>query len=112
MANWNKIKYNLLHHINTNNITNFLEFHESLKPLDTKTKGDYFEYFCMLYFLIEPYYKQNYKDFYLYTEIPTKIRKELNLPDKDKGIDAIVYDINNNIYAIQVKYRKKISLWL
>ena len=108
MSNWNKIKYNLLDHINTNNITNFLEFHESLKLLDTKTKGDYFEYFCMLYFLIEPYHKQNYKNFYLYTEIPIKIRKELNLPDKDKGIDAIVYDINNNIYAIQVKYRKKI----
>jgi hypothetical protein len=31
----------------------------------------------------------------------------LNLPEKDKGIDAIVSDINNNIYAIQVKYRKK-----
>lgn len=108
MSNWNKIKYNLLDHINTNNITNFLEFHESLKILDTKIKGDYFEYFCMLYFLIEPYHKQNYKKFYLYTEIPIKIRKELNLPDKDKGIDAIVYDINNNIYAIQVKYRKKI----
>jgi len=108
MTEWNKIKYDFLDHINTNIITNFLEFHESLKPLDKKIKGDYFEYFCKLYFLIEPYHKQNYKNFYLHTEIPTKIKKELNLPDKDKGIDAIVYDINNNIYAIQVKYRKKI----
>ena len=109
MTNWNKIKYDFLDHINTNNITNFLQFHESLKPLDKNTKGNYFEYFCMLYFLIEPYHKQNYKDFYLYTDISSKIKKDLNLPEKDKGIDAIVSDINNNIYAIQVKYRKKIN---
>jgi predicted helicase len=62
----------------------------------------------MLYFLIEPYHKQNYKKFYLYTEIPSKTKKELNLPEKDKGIDAIVYDNYDRIYAIQVKYRKKI----
>jgi len=107
MSNWNKIKYDLLDHININNITNFLQFHESLKLLDKNKKGNYFEYFCMLYFLIESYHKQNYKDFYLYTEIPSKLKKNLNLPEKDKGIDAIVSDINNNIYAIQVKYRKK-----
>ena len=59
MANWNKIKYNFLDHINTNNITNFLEFHVSLKPLDKNTKGDYFEYFCMLYFTIESSFKKN-----------------------------------------------------
>ena len=109
MANWNKIKYDFLDHINTNNITNFLQFHESLKSLDKNIKGNYFEYFCMLYFLLEPYHKQNYKDFYLYTEISSKLKKNLNLPEKDKGIDAIVSDINNNIYAIQVKYRKKIN---
>lgn len=108
MSNWNKIKYDLLDHININNITNFLEFHESLKSLDKNIKGNFFEYFCLLYFLIEPYHKQNYKKFYLYTEIPSKLKKELNLPEKDKGIDAIVYDNDNRIYAIQVKYRKKI----
>ena len=109
MSNWNIIKYDFLYHVNTNNITNFLQFHESLKTLDKNIKGNYFEYFCMLYFLIEPYHKQNYKDFYLYTEIPSNLKKNLNLPEKDKGIDAIVSDMNNNIYAIQVKYRKKIN---
>jgi predicted helicase len=109
MANWDKIKYDFLDHINTNHIRNFLRFHESLKLLDKNTKGNYFEYFCLLYFLLEPYHKQNYKNFYLYTEISSKIKKDLNLPDKDKGIDAIVSDIYNNIYAIQVKYRKKIN---
>lgn len=109
MTLWNKIKYDFLDHINENNINNFLEFHESLKEINKKTKGDYFEYFCKLYFIIDSYYKQHYKKFYLYTEIPSKIKTELNLPEKDKGIDAIVYDNNNNIYAIQIKYRKKIE---
>ena len=63
MANWNKIKYDFLDHINTNNITNFLQFHESLKSLDKNIKGNYFEYFCMLYFLFEPYDVPQY--FYL-----------------------------------------------
>jgi hypothetical protein len=107
MTEWNKIKYKFSDHINSNNINTFLKFHDSLKLLEKKIKGDYFEYFCKLYFILDIYSKQHYKNFYLYTEIPTKIKKELNLPDKDKGIDAIVYDINNNIYAIQIKYRKK-----
>jgi hypothetical protein len=59
MSKWNKIKYNFFEYINTNNITNFLEFHVSLKPLDKNTKGDYFEYFCMLYFTIESSFKKN-----------------------------------------------------
>ena len=31
------------------------------------------------------------------------------MPDRDKGIDAIVYDMNGNVYATQVKYRKIID---
>jgi predicted helicase len=107
MTNWDKIKYDFLDHINKNNITNFIDFHNSLKELDTKVKGDYFEYFCKLYFTIDSYSKQHYKNFYLYTEIPLEIKKKLILPDKDKGIDAIVSDNQNNIYAVQIKYRKK-----
>lgn len=109
MSKWDKIKYNFLAHINSQNINTFIEFHNSLKPLDKNTKGDYFEYFCKLYFMFDYYSKHNYRNFYLYSEIPTKVKKELNLPDKDKGIDAIVYDKDNNIYAIQIKYRKIIE---
>ena len=109
MSDWDKIKYDFLDHINTNNITNFLEFYESLKKLTTKVKGNYFEYFCKLYFIIESYSKLHYKNFYLYTDIPSKLKKDLKLPEKDKGIDALVSDINNNIYAVQIKYRKCIS---
>ena len=109
MTDWNKLKYKFLDHININNINNFKDFHNSLKELETQVKGDFFEYFCKLYFVLDIYSKQHYKNFYLYTEIPSDIKKKLKLPDKDKGIDAIVYDNNDNIYAIQIKYRKKID---
>lgn len=109
MSKWDKIKYDFLDHINSQNIYTFIEFHESLKPLEKNTKGEYFEYFCKLYFILDTFTKQNYKDFYLYEEIPIKIKKELNFPEKDKGIDAIIYDNDNNIYAIQIKYRKIIE---
>ena len=32
-----------------------------------------------------------------------------NLPDQDKGIDAIVYDNDDRVYAVQIKYRKYID---
>jgi hypothetical protein len=45
MSNWNKIKFDLLEHIKINNITNFLEFHESLKSLDKNIKGVFLNIF-------------------------------------------------------------------
>lgn len=80
MNKWDKIKYNLLEHINKNKINNFHNFNQSLKMLSTKDKGDYFEYFCKLYFNLDVYAKNNYKNFYLYTEIPVDLKHKLNLP--------------------------------
>jgi predicted helicase len=51
--------------------------------------------------------KTNYKQFYLYTEIPLKLKNKLKLPTKDKGIDCIVIDNNEKIYAIQCKFRSE-----
>lgn len=104
-VNWEKIKYIFLEHINEFKIFNFYDFYESLKPLTNEEKGIYFEYFCKLYFCLDPFSKEKYKKFYLYTEVPNDLRKKINLPPKDKGIDCIVIDNENNIFAIQVKYR-------
>jgi predicted helicase len=106
-VNWNTIKYDFLEHVK--NITTFDDFYKSLIKETTDIKGKYFEYFSYLYFKLDPIFKQNYKEYYLYNQIPTKIRKQLELPEKDKGIDAIAIDIHNNIYAVQVKYRKIIK---
>jgi predicted helicase len=104
-VNWEIIKYNFLDHINKSNIQNFYEFYKSLKELTNEEKGIYFEYFCKLYFKLDPTTKMHYKKFYLYTEIPLTLQKQINLPDRDKGIDCITIDNNDNIFAIQVKYR-------
>ena len=109
MSNWNEIKFNFLEFIIINNIFCFRDFYEKLKSEDKQIKGDYFEYFCKLYFTLEPFYKQKYKKFLLYTEIPSKTKEKYNLPKKDKGIDAIVYDNDDRVYAVQIKYRKYID---
>lgn len=104
-VNWEKIKYKFLDHINDNKINNFYDLYESLKPSTNEEKGIYFEYFCKLYFCLDSYTKEKYKKIYLYTEVPNELKKKINLPPKDKGIDCIAIDNDNNIFAIQVKYR-------
>jgi len=104
-VDWEKIKYKFLDRINESKVKNFYDFYRSLKPLTSEEKGVYFEYFCKLYFELEPITKNNYKNFYLYTEVPPKLKKQINLPTKDKGIDCIAIDNNDNIFAIQVKFR-------
>ena len=38
MADWNKMKFEFLDHINTNQINTFNDFHNSLKSLKTNNK--------------------------------------------------------------------------
>jgi predicted helicase len=104
-VDWEKLKYKFLTHIDKYKIINYYDFHNSLKSLTSKEKGFYFEYFCKLYFELESIRKNKYKKIYLYTEIPTKLKRQIKLPSKDKGIDCIVIDNDDNIFAIQVKYR-------
>jgi len=89
------------------NINSFDEFEKTLNQLDKKIKGDYFEIFFKIFFIIVPSYKNLYKHVYLYKEIPEKIIEETKLPKKDKGIDGIAITTNNEYYAIQCKYNKK-----
>lgn len=103
--NWNEFKYEFSSFVINKNITTFNNFYDNVRIMTNEMKGIYFEYFCNLYFNIETITKSKYKDFYMYNEIPSKLRKKLNLPTKDKGIDGIVIDNNDKIYAIQVKFR-------
>ena len=87
-------------------IDDFDDFFERIVNLeDKKLKGDLFEYFAKLYFELLPSNKKQYEHFYLYADIPAKIKKYTKLPTKDKGIDGILIDYNNNIYAVQIKFR-------
>jgi predicted helicase len=84
-----------------------------VKKLDSdKLKGDIFEYFCKMYLMLVPECKKNYKQVFLYSEIPEAMRVMLGLPEKDKGIDGIVIDNNDNITGFQSKFRSNKNLML
>jgi hypothetical protein len=85
-VNWDKkVKYNFLDIINKNKVNNFNDFHKSLSKLTSEEKGIYFEYFCHLFFKLDPITSEHYPEFYLYNQIPSKLKKSTNIPTKDMG---------------------------
>lgn len=66
-----------------------------------KIKGDIFECISKYYFL-----QKNFET-YLLNEVPINIRTKLNLGTKDKGIDLIYKDNDNNWIGVQCKWRAK-----
>jgi superfamily II DNA or RNA helicase len=79
------------------------------KKTETTTKktfaGKIFEYFCKYYFQTSPEKIDLYKNVWHYEEIPLNVRKELNLPSIDHGIDILLKDIDNNYHAVQCKFK-------
>jgi predicted helicase len=107
---WDKIKEKFLLFLEEHNINSFDSFIKNMSDLSKDKKGDYFEYFCKLYFELETITKTKYKNFLLYEEIPLKLKAQLKLPSKDKGIDGIVQDADaknkDKYYAVQCKFRR------
>ena len=81
------------------------DFKDSLSGLTAKEKGDAFELLVKYYLLLDPIYSSLLKKVWLFGEIPTKLHKRLNLPDRDMGIDLIAQTGDNQFWAIQCKYR-------
>src|SRR5210317_389153 len=75
------------------------------KSKQSKLAGDIFEYLTKLYLETAPQYKSKLKRVYLEKEVPTSLRKKLNLPDTDEGIDLIAVTNDDDYWAIQCKYR-------
>ena len=70
-----------------------------------KRKGDVFEFVVKIFFETQPEYAVHLKKVWLESEIPASIRKELNLPSKDRGIDIVAQTKDGDFWAIQAKYR-------
>ena len=87
----------------------FDDFNKQLKNLSNKKKGDYFEYFCQLFFLFDNKWNNLIKNSWLLNDTPLEIKKQLNIPNKDIGIDIILETNDNEFYAVQCKYRKNIN---
>ena len=75
------------------------------KSNQSKLAGDIFEYLTKLYLETAPQYKTKLKNVYLLNEVPTTLKKKINLPDTDEGIDLIAVTNDNEYWAIQCKYR-------
>ena len=86
-------------------LNTFNDIYELLKDKDYKTKGSTLEVFAKYYFKIHHQHKNNTQEIYLYDEIPIKIKKELKLPNRDKGIDLLI-KYNDEWSAVQCKYRQ------
>jgi len=71
----------------------------------TKFAGDIFEYLTKLYLETAPQYKSKLKRVFLEKEVPSSLRRRLNLPDRDEGIDIIAETYDKEYWAIQCKYR-------
>ena len=85
--------------------TSWLDFQSRLLKLAEKEKGDTFERLVQLFFLTDPTYSSLLSNVWRLEEVPAKIRKHLNLPIKDYGIDLIAETNGGEYWSIQAKYR-------
>ncbi|AYV83260.1 MAG: DEXDc helicase [Hyperionvirus sp.] len=86
-------------------IHTFKDLYERTEQLENKQKGDLFEIITYYLFKLSPLLNSNLESIWLYHDIPKQILTELNLPDKDKGIDLLA-QIKGQYYAIQCKFRQ------
>lgn len=116
-TSWNNFA-SMTFHKYIQNVYTFDDFNTKLRLINNdnhgkKLKGNLMEYFAKLYFELLPINKKLYKEFYLYTEIPKEKMGITELPPKDKGIDGLLIDYDDNMYSVQIKFRsdQKIIPW-
>lgn len=73
-----------------------------LSKRNTKSKGNVFEQFCVLYLTAK---MKQWKHVWLLSDVPENVLQQLSLGRNDVGIDIVGVDFNQNYYAIQAKYR-------
>lgn len=67
--------------------------------------GKLFEYFTKYYFICNPLYQNEYKNVWLFDEVPLDIKTELNINYVDHGIDLLLQDKDNCFVAVQCKFK-------
>jgi hypothetical protein len=73
--------------------------------LSNRDKGAAFERLVQLYLQTQPEYRTTLRAVWLLADVPSKVRKKLNLPERDEGIDLIACDRRGKYWAIQAKWR-------
>lgn len=82
------------------------DFKAGLWPLDKKAKGDAFETLTYYYLLLHPEYQTKLSNIWFLRDVPRNVRKKLNLPGPDEGIDLVAKTKEGDYWAIQCKYRE------
>ena len=84
------------------------EFWERTKKLPSESeKGTAFERLTQLYLQTAPEYRTELQHVWLLREVPADVRKRLNLPGPDEGIDLIARTRRGEYWAIQSKFRSQ-----
>ena len=76
-----------------------------IKNKQTTLAGSIFENLTKLYLEVSPEYKTKLSKVYLLNEVPNALKKKLNLPNTDEGIDLIAETFDKEYWAIQCKFR-------
>ncbi|WPQ63814.1 Helicase associated domain protein [Chitinophaga sancti] len=93
--NWSQLKQELSKY-------NISQAKESGK--DTRA-GKIFEVFTKYYFLTSPTDKDNFKNVWLFEEIPLVVRDKLKLGNQDYGVDLVLQDMEDQFFVVQCKYK-------
>jgi len=91
----------ILHEVN-----NWQEFNARIKKFDTQTKGDCFEIITKYFLQLHPNYATKLEEVWYLREVPPRVRRHLNLPGPDEGIDLVARTKEGEYWAIQCKYRE------
>ena len=92
------------------NSNSWAEFTSQVDRLPNMTdRGDVFERLVQLHMQTDPIYLAQYKEVWHADqskgELPASVRRHLNLPAGDEGIDLIALARNGEYTSIQAKYR-------
>jgi predicted helicase len=84
------------------------DFWNRARALSSETeKGAAFERLTQLYLQTAPEYRTELQHVWLLREVPADVRRRLNLPDPDEGIDLLARTRRGEYWAIQAKFRSQ-----
>jgi predicted helicase len=82
-------------------------FDQRMRELSKSEQGRNFERLVQLYLQSQPEYRTTLRDVWLLRDVPADVRKAINLPYLDEGIDLIARDRHGEYWAIQAKFREQ-----
>jgi superfamily II DNA or RNA helicase len=81
------------------------DFWQRTRQLSKAEMGRAFERLVQLYLQTAPEYRTILRHVWLLRDVPAQVRKHLELPHPDEGIDLIALDRHGEYWAIQAKFR-------